>query len=144
MTSDEARDLFGEVVEGTLDPAQRAAFDAALEADAALGEEFALFRATLGGIAALGADAEDAAPPPDLLPKVQSRLRARSRGRFYRDRFAEQAGRGGAGLPFVAAIVALLVAASVWVAMQGVVVVEAAPGGAPAGRDVGAGSPNSP
>ena len=134
MTSDEARDLFGDAVEGTLDPAKKGAFDAALESDAELREELEAYRMVMLGAASLGgagaADVAGEAEPgadevPDLLPAVQSKLRARSRGRFYRDRFAEQAGPRSA-LPVLVAILVALLLATGWLVVQSLVVVEPA------------------
>lgn len=131
MTSDEARDLFGDVIEGTLDPAKKPAFEAALEADPELREELEAYRIVVQGAAAIGREPEaDTATEetPDLLPAVQSKLRARSRGRFYRDRFAEQAGPRGV-MPVLVAILAALLLATGWLAVQSYIVVEP---GAPA------------
>jgi anti-sigma factor RsiW len=127
MSSDEARDLFSDALEGTLDPERRRAFDQALAEDAALREEWEAFCAVMRAVASLGAE-DEAAPAPDLLPKVQSKLRRRSRGRFYRDRFAEGAGQRLA-LPLLAAIMVALLLASAWVATQSLIVIEAPPSG---------------
>jgi len=124
MTSDEARDLFGDAIEGTLDPAQKDALDAALAADPELREELEAYRAVVGGAARLANEDE---PAPDLLHGVQSRLRKRSRGRFYRDRFAEQA-RPRSVLPLLAGILVALLAAAAWMATQSFIVIEAPPG----------------
>jgi hypothetical protein len=75
----------------------------------------------VGGAARLGTEDE---PAPDLLHGVQSRLRKRSRGRFYRDRFAEQA-RPRSVVPVLAAILVALVVAAAWVATQSFIVIEA-------------------
>ena len=91
MTSSEARELFSEALAGELDRVTFEQFQIALQADANLSEEyreFAAFCAALRNSAA----SQSAAPVPDLLPGVQRRIRARSRGRFYRDRFAERSG----------------------------------------------------
>lgn len=120
MTSDEARDLFGEVIEGSLDPAKKAAFEAALDRDPELREELEAYRMVVSGAAGLGAEADP--PAPDLLPGVQSRLRQRSRGRFYRDRFSEQAGPRSA-LPVLVAILVALLLATGWLAVQSLVTV---------------------
>ncbi len=132
MTGDEARDVFGEAIEGTLDAAQRDAFERALAADEGLREEFDAFRAMLSGVAALG-HAEETTPAPDLLPLVQSRLRRRSRGRFYRDRFSEKSGRLGSTWPVLVALAAALLLAAGWLAMNSLVHIEAPTRGADAG-----------
>ena len=130
MTSDEARDLFGDAIEGTLDPAQKDALDAALAADPELREELEAYRAVVGGAARLANEDE---PAPDLLHGVQSRLRKRSRGRFYRDRFAEQA-RPRSVLPLLAGILVALLAAAAWMATQSFIVIEAPPAHGPTGE----------
>lgn len=120
MTSDEARDLFGDAIEGTLDPQKKQAFDAALAADAELREELDAYRMVMQGAASLGREpeAESASEEaPDLLPAVQSKLRTRSRGRFYKDRFSEQAGPSSA-LPVLIAILVALLLATAWLAVQ--------------------------
>ena len=134
MTSDEARDLFGDAIEGSLDPARKDAFEGALAADPDLREELEAYRLVMRGAASLGRTPEareDEAPAsPDLLPAVQSKLRARSRGRFYRDRFSEQAGRR-AVLPALIAILAALLLATAWLAVQSYVVIEPTTAAAP-------------
>ena len=139
MTSDEARDLFGDVVEGTLDPAHKDAFEAALAADAELREELEAYKAVVGGTARLAAREEDV---PELLHGVQAKLRKRSRGRFYRDRFSEQAGPRSA-LPVLAAILVALLLAAGWVATQSMIVIEAPHAPAQPGGAAGSGSPGA-
>jgi hypothetical protein len=70
------------------------------------------------GAARLGrVDTAPDAPAPDLLPGVQQRLRARSRGRFYADRFAERLGSGLLQpLPLALIMLGLLVLA--WLALS--------------------------
>src|SRR5262249_20697108 len=78
MTADEARGLFSAALDQELDEQQTPAFAAALAKDAELAREYEAFVATF-----TQAQVEAAtAPVPDLLPAVQRRLRARSRGRF--------------------------------------------------------------
>lgn len=88
MTADEARALFDAAYDGELDDDSRAAFEALLAHDAAVRSEYESFRVTMSRTRAL-----DATPPIDLLSGVQDKLRARSGGRFYRDRFSTQRGR---------------------------------------------------
>lgn len=112
MTADEARELFSDAFEQELEPEQRAAFEAALAGDAELAGEYEAFAATLSR-----AQSEGELPPvPDLLPKVQRRLRARSRGRFYADRYSE---RLGSGLlqPLPLAIGMLMLIALAWLVL---------------------------
>jgi hypothetical protein len=122
MTSDEARDLFQDALEGTLEGERKTAFDAALAGDEELRSEWTAYRAVVQGAAQLGKAHEEAAAP-DLLGSVQSKLRRRSKGRFYRDRFAEQAGPRSA-LPVLVAILVALLLAAAWVSVQSLIVIE--------------------
>lgn len=128
MTSDDARDRFSDAYEGELSPEEQAAFDAALAADEALAAEYEDFRSFLEGTSALAAlgdlDLRDdpslrrefLGPPPDdapdLLPGVQKKLRERSRGRYYRDRFAERSKLRA--FPVVLGIIMVLILALSW------------------------------
>jgi hypothetical protein len=123
MDHDEARELFGEAIEGTLPPAKKEALDRALASDPGLREEFDSYRWVIRGAAALGSDAEDVDKTPDLLPGVQSKLRRRSRGRFYRTRFSEHADARRGFWILVATSMGLLIAV-VWIVLQNVVVVQ--------------------
>ncbi len=132
MTSDEARERFSEAYDDELSEEERAVFDATLDADPVLRAEYDEFRALLEGTHALaGRDDldlhDDVAlrraflegfpesggdlPSPDLLPGVQKKIRERSRGRYYRDRFAE---RGKYATPLLLAIVMALVLGMAW------------------------------
>lgn len=109
MNGEEARAQFDAAIDGELDAATQAAFDAALARDAALTAEFARYRAVLDEARAVGR----AVPRVDLLGGVQDKLRARSGGRFYRDRFAASGGKGGSlalviGLSICVVLLALL------------------------------------
>jgi anti-sigma factor RsiW len=89
MTANEARELFSAALDGELTPEEQQGLAAALEQDPRLRAEYREFIACNHGLRQAAAAS---APVPDLLPGVQSRLRARSRGRFYADRFAERSG----------------------------------------------------
>ena len=112
MNADEARDLFSAAYDEALSDEEKPAFEAVLAADAAVAEEYRAFVAMLDEAHRLGDD--DPADTPDLTVAVQSKLRLRSRGRFYRDRFASQ-GRGGMLMPFVLSIAVLAIVAAAWV-----------------------------
>ena len=126
MNSEQARHLFSEAFEGDLDPERAAAFEAALAADEGLRADYDDFVETLQLVGRL--DELDPAPAPDLLHGVQERLRRRSRGRYYRDRFAKRAGPGWM-MPLAAVVAVLLVLAAAFFAMQTTVILKAAPGG---------------
>jgi len=114
MTAAEARELFSAAYEGELDAPQAEAFAAALAASGELAREYEAFVATLGFARASAAE-----PPvrgPNLLPGVQHRLRARSRGRFYPDRFSERMGGGGLLQPLPLALLLLGLLVVAWLA----------------------------
>lgn len=121
MRPDEAREAFSEAFEGELDPARREAFEAALAADDELRMEYASFVETLQLVRGLGEDDH----APDLLAGVQERLRKRSRGRYYRDRFAQRAVGGGWVLGLLLAMALVLVLATAWYALHARVELEA-------------------
>lgn len=125
MSPEEARNLFSEAFEGELDPERKKAFDAALAGDGELRHEYDEFVETFQFVARMGT-AEDDEPTPDLLHGVQERLRKRSRGRFYRDRFSERAGPSWM-LPLLLAMACVLVLASAWYALHSSVVLESPP-----------------
>jgi hypothetical protein len=128
VTPAEARDQFSEAYDDELGPEARAAFDAALAADAELQADWARFREALDmARGALGAEdmrndtnssaGLSAAHVPNLLPGVQQRLRARSRGRYYANRYSERRKRGR--LSPVYLLVTLAVAlVSLWLALH--------------------------
>jgi hypothetical protein len=113
MTSNEARELFSAAYDTELDAAAQQAFAAALAADPVLAAEYEEFRTLLRA----AAEEPEPAAAPDLLPGVQRRLRARSRGRYYGDRFAERAGLG-ARSPLIVAVVMLVLAGLAWLALR--------------------------
>lgn len=125
MTADEARDRFGDAADGALGD-RKDAFEAALAGDAELREEFELYKKMIGGTHALGdEDAKDAAPPPALIDGVHRKIRTRSRGRFFKDRFATEAnGKSAPMLSLVLSMAILLLVAAVIVVVQQLVVVE--------------------
>lgn len=114
MTPDEARDLMSDAFEGELDDARRAAFEAAIAADPELAAEWRAFQEGMRRTRAVGLDV---APSVRLLGGVQRRIRARSRGRFYRDKFATLR-RGDMLLPVVLGVTTLLLFAVAWVALR--------------------------
>lgn len=86
MTADEARERFSEAYEGELSEKERRAFQAALGSSPALAAEYESFRSTMRTLGKLATGDDDA---PSILPHVQAKLRARSGGKFYRDRFSQ-------------------------------------------------------
>ena len=126
MNADEARDRFADAIEGTLG-ADKKAFEAALAADEELDGEYRLYQQLLGGTRALGNEEAADAQPPALLPAVQRKIRVRSKGRFFRDRFSSETGGSSFGkntLTLVLAMVVLLLVAITIVVVQDLVVVE--------------------
>lgn len=113
MTSQEARDLFSSAYDAELDAGAQQAFDRALANDTVLASEYAEFRSLLEA----AAHDPEVASTPDLLPGVQRRLRARSHGRFYRDRFSERVGLGTRS-PLLVAGAMMLIAMLAWLALR--------------------------
>jgi len=136
MSADDARDRFGDALDGQLGEGEQRGFEAALAADAELREEYEAYRTIVRGLAGaaprvVGGDALDggastpsasesagAEAAPSLVLKVQARIRKRSKGRFFRDRFSEGEARGGMTALLLAATFLLLVA--VWLLLQNV------------------------
>lgn len=128
MGTDEARDLFSEAFEGDLDEERQKAFQEALAKDEELKAEYDDFVETFQLVSRMGDD--DAVEAPDLLHGVQERLRKRSRGRYYRDRFAKRAGPGWM-MPLLTSVAVLVLLALAWYVMQTTVVLEATSSSSP-------------
>lgn len=111
MTPEEARKLFDAAFDGELSAEEQRAFAEALASDAVLQADYQAQRAVREATAKLA----DATEGVDLLAAVQHKLRARSGGKFYRDRFAERAPRGGrsAGFTWLVALSACMITAVV-------------------------------
>ena len=113
MSPDDARALFSPALDGELDAATHAELQAALAADPELAAEYAAFARTLELTRAAG---RLPSAVPNLLPRVQRRLRVQSRGRYYADRFAERAGAGMQ--PVLLASVLLTVLGLLWLVLH--------------------------
>jgi hypothetical protein len=114
MTAEQARELFSAAYEGQLDSAERGQFDAALGGDAELASDYLAFCETLS---VLQADRNEPTDTPDLLRGVQTRLRLKSGGRYYADRFAERSGWGLRG-PVALLCAVLLLLAIAWLGFE--------------------------
>jgi anti-sigma factor RsiW len=112
MTNDEAYERFSAAADGELSADERTAFEALLASDAKLRQEYDDYKKMIGETKLL---AETDAP--NLLGGVQERLRRRSKGRFYRDRFASRSGPGTL-TPILLAVGMLVVLAIVWLALN--------------------------
>lgn len=127
MTGGEARERFDEAFEGELDPEAQRAFDAALAGDPELRAEWEAFVGTMREVRALSLGAS---PSPDeaasLAQGVERKLRVRSRGRFYRDRYAS-ASRRERLVPVWIAVIALLLVLVAWVGQRLVGVTQVEP-----------------
>jgi hypothetical protein len=88
MTADEGRDLFDAAYDGELDAETSAEFEILLANDGNVRAEYESYRVAMARTRTL-----KTAPPVDLLSGVQDKLRARSGGRFYKDRFSTRRGR---------------------------------------------------
>ncbi len=114
--ADDIREQFSAAYDDELPADARAKFEAALEQDPALKSEYQEFVKLLREANALGemdADTET----PDILAPVQARIRARSGGRFFRDKFSQQDGPRGLMPILMLAVMLMLVVAS-WIMMQ--------------------------
>lgn len=120
MDSNEARDLFSEAYEGDLEGERIDAFEKALAEDDDLKAEYDDFVQTLEMVHDLG-NADDGLPPPDLLRGVQERLRNRSKGRYYRDRFAQRASMSWM-LSVMLAVTVLFLVGAAWYVTQAMLV----------------------
>jgi len=114
MSPDDVRALFSPALDGELDAATQAELQSALAADPALAAEYAAFARTLELTRRAG---DQPVATPNLLPRVQRRLRAQRRGRFYADRFAERAG-GGMLQPVLLACALLTVLGLLWLVLH--------------------------
>ncbi|MEY4576009.1 MAG: hypothetical protein RL701_712 [Pseudomonadota bacterium] len=112
MTPQQAEDAFSAAYDGQLDSEQQNAFATALAANATLAQQYAEFCETLDALKALDDDT-GVAPTPDLLRGVQRRLRDKSGGRFYADKFAERSGWGARQL-FISLLAFALLLAIIW------------------------------
>lgn len=111
MSADEARELFSEAYDGEFDEEGKAAFDAALAADEELAEEYAEFVEVIDGTHAMHTGG---AAAPDLLKGIQRKIRERSGGRFFRDRFAAKKQIGVAWITLLLAAVMFLIAGAAY------------------------------
>jgi len=116
MTTEEARERMHDALDGELSDLDKQAFDRALENDAALRAEYEDLRRLLDEARSLGA--EPAVSGVDLLSGVQQRLRERSGGRFYRDRFAQARGRGASVVWMLALALVVVIAISAYLAFD--------------------------
>jgi len=87
---DQVRALFPRALDNELTAEEQEALEEALAQSPELDAELVALRRVVRAAAELS----HTAPSVDLLGSVQSKLRSRSGGRFYRDRFAERRGRG--------------------------------------------------
>ena len=126
MNPDEARELFSEAFEDDLEEERRAAFDALLAEDDEVRSDYEGFVETLEMMGQLGA--ADAVDAPNLLPRIQERIRRRSRGRYYRDRFSRRTGVGWT-MSVIVAVAVLVILAITWIAIQTTVPLEDEPAG---------------
>ncbi len=111
MSPEEAENLFSEAYEKDLDAETQAAFDAALAENPELAADYEAFCALFANIGLELSEEET----PDLLSGVQTKLRQRSRGRFYRDRYSE--GQVPKWTPVLIALVSVVVLATTFFAM---------------------------
>jgi len=122
VSPDQARDLFSEAFEGDLDDERMAAFRALLAEDEDLDAEYQDFVETFESLGQLASP--ESVQAPNLLPRIQERIRRRSGGRYYRDRFAKRQSGPGFTMPLIAAIAVLVVLGIAFYALQTTVLLE--------------------
>ena len=111
---EEARALFPRALDGELTLEEQEAFEAVLAAEPELDQEFAALRRVILATRGLSVNG----PSVDLLSGVQAKLRTRSGGRFYRDRFAERQGRGALLTWVFFASVVIVLGTLFWLAVE--------------------------
>ncbi len=116
MNDEAARALFERALEGALDASTQREFEAALRANDALHDEFIELSAARRAGRGATPKGEGELANVDLLAGVQQKLRARSGGKFYRDRFAERRGMGFTWMLALASLV--LLAATGWLVLH--------------------------
>lgn len=132
-SADDARDRFGDAIDGLLSESEQRAFDALLEGDAELRDEYESYRAIVKGVGSAvvrvaGADEgtlesgekeKGVELAPSLVPKVQERIRKRSKGRYFRDRFSSGEAKGS-GLTVMLVTASLLIVIAVWLMLDNI------------------------
>ena len=141
MIPSEARGLFSEAFEGDLDEERKRAFDEALMEDEQLDQEYAEFVETFEMVRVLATP--ESVKAPNLLPRIQERIRRRSGGKYYRDRFPRRAGQPGWMMPVIVSAAVLLVIAIIWFAFQATMIFNEAAMRAQPGAEATADSPAS-
>jgi hypothetical protein len=114
LSPEAARALFQRALDDDLSLEERAELNQALASDAQLAAELASLRQVVAATSALGT----ATPSVDLLSSVQQKLRTRSGGRFYRDRFAEKQGQRSALSWVLGATFLVLLATVLWLSVR--------------------------
>lgn len=109
MNAEDAEALFSAAYDAELPAEERREFERALREDPELAARYQDFCATIQTLKL----ADEQVPTPDLLAGVQRRLRMKSGGRFYADRFAERAGAGRQQL-FILLWASALVLVTLW------------------------------
>jgi anti-sigma factor RsiW len=123
VTPEQARELFSAAYDQQLEAAEQRAFDAVLADNPELAQQYAAFRATFD---VLQRERAALAATPDLLRGVQKRLRNKSGGRYYADRFAERSG-WGLGKQFGLLVMLVVLLGLLWLATSVLQSVQMAP-----------------
>lgn len=114
LSPEAARALFQRALDDDLSPDEKSALEHALASDAELARELSGLRQ----LSARGAALASATPSVDILSSVQQKLRARSGGRFYRDRFAEKQGQRGALIWIIATSLVVVLGVVLWLSLR--------------------------
>jgi anti-sigma factor RsiW len=114
LSPEVARALFQRALDDDLSGEEKADLAQALAADPSLARELEALRELSLATSALSS----AAPSVDLLASVQQKLRTRSGGRFYRDRFAEKQGQRSTMAWVLGATFLVLLATVLWLSVR--------------------------
>jgi anti-sigma factor RsiW len=114
LSPEAARALFQRALDGDLSGDEKAELERALAADPSLARELEALRELSAAAFALSSTT----PSVDLLSSVQQKLRTRSGGRFYRDRFAEKQGRKSTMSWVLGASFLVLLATVLWLSVR--------------------------
>jgi hypothetical protein len=114
LSPEAARALFQRALDDDLSGEEKADLAQALAADPSLARELEALRDLSLATSALSS----ATPSVDLLASVQQKLRTRSGGRFYRDRFAEEQGQRSTMAWVLGATFLVLLATVLWLSVR--------------------------
>ena len=115
MNAEMARELFSGAYDGELTSDEREAFEALLEGDEELRQDYAEFCDFLKETSMLGSGVHEL-PEIDLLPAVQRKISERSRGRYYRKKVKRD--QNQLTLVLIIALIFVFIGIVIWFSMS--------------------------